>query len=263
LHHYWPNAEQFTDITKSDFTKYENKIDVLTGGFPCQPFSTSGEQLGEEDERYLFPEMLRAIREIKPRWIVAENVLGITQPKFKGVLTEIYSSLEASGYKVQAFVIPASAFNAPHERYRVWFVAYSGSIGVQVNQTGALFDFNGNNKGEARTGEQQGRIRAIGEEWTSTDTTSKGLQRREWTPKSIRSESGNKISNWSDWPTQSPVCNGNDGVPAGLDTTAFSFSQWRNESIKAGGNAIVPQAALQFFKAIEQYELLTYKTIPQ
>jgi DNA (cytosine-5)-methyltransferase 1 len=67
LHHYWPKAEQFTDITKSDFTKYANRIDILTGGFPCQPYSSAGKRLGKEDARHLWPEMLRAIKEIQPR----------------------------------------------------------------------------------------------------------------------------------------------------------------------------------------------------
>jgi len=79
LHHYWPNAEQFTDITKSDFTKYANTIDILTGGFPCQPYSSAGKRLGKEDERHLWPEMLRCIREVKPRWVVGENVLGLVK----------------------------------------------------------------------------------------------------------------------------------------------------------------------------------------
>ena len=77
LHHYWPNAEQFTDITKTDFTKYEGTIDIISGGFPCQPYSSAGKRLGKEDERHLWPEMLRAIREIQPRWVVGENVRGL------------------------------------------------------------------------------------------------------------------------------------------------------------------------------------------
>ena len=75
LHHYWPNVETFTDITKSDFTKYANKIDILTGGFPCQPYSQAGKRQGKEDARHLWPEMLRAIREIKPKYIVGKMFL--------------------------------------------------------------------------------------------------------------------------------------------------------------------------------------------
>jgi len=86
LHHYWPNAEQFTDIKKSNFTKYANRIDILTGGFPCQPYSSAGKRLGKEDDRHLWPEMLRAIKEIQPRWIVGENVYGLVNWIESGLL---------------------------------------------------------------------------------------------------------------------------------------------------------------------------------
>jgi DNA-cytosine methyltransferase len=131
LKYYWPNSDQLGDITKQDFNLYANKIDILTGGFPCQPFSNSGEQLGEKDTRYLYNSMHRAIREIKPRWVIGENVFSITSPKFNKVFEHIYSSLESEGYQVQPFVIPATATEAEHERYRVWIVAYSGSLRLQ------------------------------------------------------------------------------------------------------------------------------------
>ncbi|NBW23321.1 MAG: DNA (cytosine-5-)-methyltransferase, partial [Caulobacteraceae bacterium] len=123
LKHYWPQAELFTDITKSDFTKYANKIDVLTGGFPCQPYSMAGKRLGKEDDRHLWPQMLRAIREIQPTWIVGENVLGIVNWNGGLVFEEVQADLEAEGYEVQPYVLPAAAVNAPHRRDRVWFVA--------------------------------------------------------------------------------------------------------------------------------------------
>jgi DNA (cytosine-5)-methyltransferase 1 len=129
LHHYWPNAEQFTDITKTDFTKYANRIDILTGGFPCQPYSHAGKRLGKEDDRHLWPEMLRAIREIQPRWVVGENVSGLISWNGGMVFDEVQADLEAEGYEVQPFVLPACAVNAPHRRDRVWFVAYSVSAG--------------------------------------------------------------------------------------------------------------------------------------
>jgi DNA-cytosine methyltransferase len=78
LKHYWPNAISYNDITKTDFTIHRGSIDILTGGFPCQPYSAAGKRLGKEDDRHLWPEMLRAIREIQPAWIVGENVRGLT-----------------------------------------------------------------------------------------------------------------------------------------------------------------------------------------
>jgi DNA (cytosine-5)-methyltransferase 1 len=77
LAHHFPNSKSYNDITKTDFTIHEGTIDVLSGGFPCQPYSMVGKRLGKEDERHLWPEMLRTIKEVKPTWVVGENVLGI------------------------------------------------------------------------------------------------------------------------------------------------------------------------------------------
>jgi DNA (cytosine-5)-methyltransferase 1 len=131
LNYYWPNAELFTDITKSDFTKYANQIDILTGGFPCQPYSAAGKRLGKEDERHLWPQMCRAIQEIAPRYVVGENVRGLTNWNGGMVFDEVCADLENLGYQVAPFIIPASAVNAPHQRERIWFVAYSFSNGRQ------------------------------------------------------------------------------------------------------------------------------------
>lgn len=129
LHHYWPSAELFTDIKKSNFTKYANRIDVLSGGFPCQPYSSAGKRLGKEDERHLWPEMLRAISEISPRWVVGENVRGLTNWNGGVVFDEVQTDLEAAGYEVTPFLLPACAVNAPHRRDRIWFVAYAKGNG--------------------------------------------------------------------------------------------------------------------------------------
>jgi len=77
LKHHFPNSKSYNDITKTDFTIHRGTIDILTGGFPCQPYSLAGKRKGKEDERHLWPEMLRAIREIQPSWVVGENVFGL------------------------------------------------------------------------------------------------------------------------------------------------------------------------------------------
>lgn len=147
LDYWFPNAESYEDITKTDFTKWRGKIDILTGGFPCQPFSLAGRRGGADDDRYLWPQMLRAIREIQPTWIVGENVNGIitmVQPsqdtevgcggnlfeeshtiraEQSFTLDEICQNLEHEGYSVQPIVIPACAVGAPHRRDRVWIIA--------------------------------------------------------------------------------------------------------------------------------------------
>ena len=125
LEYYWPDADSHIDICKTDFKKYANKIDILTGGFPCQPFSMAGKRKGTEDERYLWGEMLRAIQEIKPKYVIAENVFGITNIDGGLVFEQVCLDLEAQGYEVQPFIIPAAAKNAPHRRDRCWFIAYS------------------------------------------------------------------------------------------------------------------------------------------
>ena len=149
LKYHFPDAEHYDDITKTDFTRWRGRIDVLSGGFPCQPFSVAGQRKGTEDDRYLWPQMLRAIREIRPAWVVGENVAGIltmVQPgtelevgreaslfgednrkrvllRQQYVVDIICQDLEREGYSVQPFVIPACAVGAPHRRDRVWFVA--------------------------------------------------------------------------------------------------------------------------------------------
>jgi DNA (cytosine-5)-methyltransferase 1 len=124
LKHYWPNAESFHDITKSDFSKYEHTIDIISGGFPCQPFSSAGDRRGTDDTRYLWPAMLDVIRSVKPRYIVGENVYGLINWNDGLVFDTVCTDLEAQGYEVRAFLLPAAAVGAIHRRYRIWFVAH-------------------------------------------------------------------------------------------------------------------------------------------
>ena len=277
LKHYWPSAESFTDITKADFTKYANRIDILTGGFPCQPYSLAGKRKGKEDERHLWPEMLRAIREIQPRWVVGENVFGLINWSGGLVFNEVQTDLEAAGYEVWPYVLPACAVNAPHRRDRVWFVAYSKSAGTRAD-FGRIRGFgngcynglqdesltpNPNSNGQYGSNSMheinasEGREHALNDfEQTFMHTNCSSIQgehiRQKRERQSYRPNSRNGINGWQDFPTQSPICYRDDGISDKLD--GITFPKWRNESIKAAGNAIVPQVALQIFKAIEQYE---------
>jgi DNA (cytosine-5)-methyltransferase 1 len=260
LKHYWPNAESFSDITKTDFTKYANRIDVLTGGFPCQPYSTAGKRKGKEDERHLWPEMLRAIKEISPSYIVGENVRGLTNWNRGLVFDEVCAEMENIGYQVAPILIPASGVGAPHRRERIWFVANANGNGFNK--------CNGDNEVNA----SQGGFNAFGNIDKSigngnvADTKHKGLERQHWerercakhrenTGIFIRAKNKFIRKDWQQFPIESPICNGNDGISKRLDNIAFP--KWRNESIKAGGNAIVPQVVHQIFKAIEEYERIT------
>ena len=118
LKRHWPTVPIIKDIREFDGTKWKG-ADLLTGGFPCQPFSQAGEQRGEEDDRSLWKEMFRVIDEARPRWIVGENVVGI----IKMALDEVLSDLESIGYSTGAVVIPAASLNAHHTRDRVFIIA--------------------------------------------------------------------------------------------------------------------------------------------
>lgn len=317
LNYYFPNAESFTDITKTDFTKYANRIDVLTGGFPCQPYSLAGKRIGKEDDRHLWPEMCRAIREIKPTWVVGENVYGLVNWNGGLVFHEVQADLENQGYEVFPFLLPACGVNAPHQRYRIWFVAYSKPCADSRNTRAISRETNQKNtRGEEpnTTSEQQvqlpsqpssvfgdaadtdnpstkhkiqtgrnlpaskdyarnaadtesrwagkfsstnegGKDRRFnnnGEIWNASDTDGSRLWGQgNWIGKSKFISENEQGNYWQNFPTVPPICTGNDGFSDRLDT--ITFSKWRNESIKAGGNAVVPQLVLQIFKAIQQY----------
>lgn len=151
LDYWYPKSKSYEDITTTDFTEWRGRVDVLTGGFPCQPFSYAGRRRGAEDDRYLWPSMYRAIDEIQPTWVVAENVAGILTMVEQGEVSKVAGSatlfdafddlrgryelretftlqrictdLESHGYAVQPVLVPACAVGAPHRRDRVFIVA--------------------------------------------------------------------------------------------------------------------------------------------
>ena len=268
LQYWFPNSESYEDITKTDFHQWQGKVDVLTGGFPCQPFSLAGRRKGADDNRYLWPQMLRAIRQIHPTWVVGENVneiktmvescqvthMGRTDYLFEEnhlyreesrfTLDKICADLEAEGYSVQPIVIPACAIGAPHRRDRVWIVAR------RIPTTPS----HPNSSNDSRRPEELQRHDA--------DTISERLEgmHQSWGEESQRQCLWRDLArhceegNWRNFPTQSPVCRGNDGIPFDVDSLTISFPRWRQESIKAYGNAWVPQVAYEIFRAIEAEE---------
>ena len=316
LHYYWPNAIQYDDITKTDFTIHRGQIDILTGGFPCQPYSTAGKRLGKEDERHLWPHMLRAIQEIQPRWVVGENVLGLVNWDDGLVFQEVCADLEAQGYEVQPFVLPAASKGAPHSRQRVWFIAYSNSnerwnlYRQKTNVRGKNQTHNGatnyGSNGDATDTELK-RLEGYDRQWegctehrgnegvffgtetkfNATNSNSNGLNKcdsnneinssegwqyaqRDIEQSDVNGDATNTTStgggqdnrkresrfndkkserdNWLNFPTQPPICGGDDGLPTELD--GITFPKWRAESIKGYGNAIVPQVAYEIFKQL-------------
>lgn len=275
----------------------------------CQPFSLAGQRKGADDNRYLWPQMLRVIREIRPTWVVGENVAGIltmVQPgaevevggqaslfgedyrkrvlhRQEYVIETICRDLEREGYAVQPLLIPACAVGAPHRRDRIWFIAHRTNAGVEAMQ------FTGQN-GIYAVGTSSN---ADGDRYTSCGTSCRTEKERceraavsgqrggrcEWfngldgfsriaaDPYGKRQIYGNdqgperwekpderfktqySSSIWEKFPTQSPIRRRDDGLSGRLD--GITFSKWRQESVKAYGNAIVPQVAYEIFKAIE------------
>lgn len=382
LDYYFKESQSYEDITKTDFREWRGKVDVLTGGFPCQPFSQAGKRKGNEDDRYLWPQMLRAISEIRPTWVVGENVAGIVsmvesceeikvgrtddifeenniyRKEQEFTIERICKDFESEGYSVQPIVIPACAVGAPHRRDRVWFVANRNdtrteskqqrtelsnefktvtntglqrqkkseeqSMGIeQFCESGLVADSNSNGYIPSRSGErvknedyeipQQDKWGVstkrpdglLGLQQSTADTIYAGntTQQNEVDtnePEKMRrgepqSEFARYVSErsvaypnrnrffgcdgkdekqpskrwvyalndaqqvgfkrgkytkqgWSNFPTQSPICCGNDGISDRLG--GITFPKWRAESIKAYGNAWVPQVAYEIFKAI-------------
>ena len=281
LKHHFPNSISYNDITKTDFTIHSGSVDILTGGFPCQPYSTAGKRLGKQDERHLFPEMLRCIKEVKPRWVVGENVRGLVSWNEGLVFHEVHDDLEREGYEVQSFLIPAASVGAPHQRYRVWFVAYandkgrSSRLGEIQSENGEISKWNNNAKFSNTNSWNATNTNGIGrgEDVRFSDRESNEFNQNGQTKYVSNSESigqeyalenreleggrfrqSDERNFWDSFPSKSPLCGGDDGLPRELDN--ITFSKWRQESIKAYGNAIVPQVAHQIFKTIEEFEKL-------
>ena len=338
LDYWFPESDSYEDITKTDFRKYRGTIDVLTGGFPCQPFSYAGRRGGQSDERYLWPEMLRVIGEVRPTWVIGENVAGITtmveqcritemgcqaslfeegngvhrfNAEFTFTIERVCSDLESMGYSVQPMLIPACAVGAPHRRDRIFFIAYNVADSADK---GSMRDSRANaaKEGKERICERNqvqwtdesadarsemqpsfadtdcDRGREIhehiqsqesdGAEFISngwkryaSDSSSEGLARenesrsgegREWMQVRrdiagyYRKTALRPQEKWVAFPTVSAVHRRNDGIPFNVDSLTILFGKWRTETIKAYGNAIVPQVMYRIFEAIEAVKRL-------
>lgn len=293
LKHYWPNAISYYDITKSDFTIHRGTIDILTGGFPCQPFSTAGKREGTADDRYLWPEMLRAIREIEPRYIVGENVRGLVNWNGGMVFDTVCANLEAEGYEIFPVLLPAASVNAPHRRDRIWFVAKDtkrngcilgepkkagatngqfrnigtgnsdGVCGAKMAGTIAHSNNKGGSDGLGQVKSTDGKVSqwhnddkfGNPNQFDATDTKSTGLQTRIERQKEKQFGRANECYRAEKW-HRFPTISPICARNDGLSDRldGITFPKWRNESIKGAGNAIVPQVAYQIFKTIEEYE---------
>ncbi len=249
LKKHWPDVPIYKDIrqlTKEDLVDDGIRaIDVICGGFPCQPFSVAGQQRGKDDERHLWPEMLRLIREIKPTFVIGENVAGFIPL----ALDDVLSDLESEGYTCQTFVIPACAVGGIHRRDRVWIIGYAkhnGQLAAKIRQ--------GDKKRNDRSQTGQNKVIKLKRSSGSANVTHTPVQRLQRESIVRSNESVEQKPNDKQpsrcrcsqpvraikLPTQPAVCHRDNG-----------FSD-RVVRLKALGNAVVPQIPEMIGRAIMQ-----------
>ena len=273
---HWPDVPIFNDVRKLHATDITTTVDLICGGFPCQPFSVAGQRRGANDDRHLWPEYLRLIQEIHPRWVIGENVAGLVSMG----LDQVLSDLESEDYSCWTFIIPACAVNAPHRRDRLWIVANNakqtnrgynaGTMQRQKQELGKSTsgrEISTNSKLRSRG---QGRIQGCGEDkgqmesrpssavvgtgegdcLSFADTNSQRLEKLD-TP-SIAAIEGyftrsvfERITT-TEWITEPGVCPRNDGLPKRL--------AGRVAKLKALGNSVVPQIPELIGRAIMEIE---------
>ena len=252
----FPNIPIESEVRNVKGNKY--KADIITGGFPCQPFSVAGKRKGTDDDRYLWDETIRIIQECKPRWFIGENVEGIINIQNGMVLRQVCNDLEEEGFEVQCLVIPASSIGAWHQRKRVWILAYSKHNGSHRQERDETIESSNQSKEWLSVGNNKDVPNTISElrdgcSSTTRNSTTK-LSRVEcdesenrykvWCEVERCSEQGTRKT-W--WQTQSSLC----GIPHGLSTR---LDKDRKNRIKALGNSIVPLIARQLGLAIMKAE---------
>jgi DNA (cytosine-5)-methyltransferase 1 len=276
LKHHWPDVPILDDIKNAKaFDFPETRPDLVCGGFPCQPFSQAGRQRAQDDPRHLWPEMLRVIRELRPTWVVGENVVGL----IKLGLDEVLTDLEGEGYATRTFNIPACATGAPHLRQRVWVVAHSesqsepdGTFDGNAGQRQLGFGFGGSEAsshgpdpddhgshratehepdaqhGQAQLRDEQVREPgSVGQDVADADDQ-RGQERHAQRPEQDRQgQTGDAVSRGSSvsdrpedhWRSEPAVGRLVDGLPN------------RVSQLRALGNSIVPQIAQEIGQAIK------------
>ena len=242
------------DIRNVKGEKY--KADVVTGGFPCQPFSVAGKRKGTDDDRYLWDETIRVVRECKPKWFIGENVEGLVNIQDGMVLRQVQDDLEKEGFEVQCIIIPASGIGAWHQRKRIWIIGYN------VSNTNTRFGIGENQEIQTRgntstfsSKDVSNTFGKLSDGCSSTTRNSstkfKGMEcNQSWNWNEVRSKTErcskqDKQQTW--WQTESQLC----GVPNGV---SYELDKDRASRIKSLGNSIVPQIARQLGLAIMETE---------
>ena len=287
LRYWFKESKEYEDIKNTDFREWRGRVSVLSGGFPCQGFSTAGLGLGVEDDRFLWPEMLRVIAEVQPTYIVGENVNGIfssvqpgcesvvatestlfgenhfTQERGVFVVERICDDLEREGYSVIPFVIPACAVGAPHKRERVWFVAKRTASDSELLRLQHNLERGGQGDVLGTTG--AGRKNVLSPEVQlppsagSRPRTSRTEERLGWLSSYRRRvlsglpASQMPAERWRGFPeTQPTIYSGDDGLRPIVDALTIPFNRWRIDSLKAYGNSMCVPVVYEIFRAIQQ-----------
>lgn len=246
----FPNTNRYEDIKDFNAKKYYGTIDVISGGFPCQPFSVAGKRKGETDDRYLWAEMLRIIGEVKPTFVVGENVAGLLSMDNGRTLDKICIDLENEGYEVELFVIPACGIGGWHKRDRVWIVANTFN-GTDSRKAGGLQGKNGQSRLQERQQLEQpiipsevrrGQVfpNSQGSRWNSK-------AQQELDEETYGRKQGCGFDNLREKYTGGNYWKFEPGV--GRVATRIPN---RVDRLKGLGNAIVPQVVYEIFKAIAE-----------
>ena len=237
LQKHWKGTKIYSDV--KEITKERLEADgvelpeIITGGFPCQPFSIAGKQKGTNDDRHLWPEMFRIIKELKPRWVIGENVRGIVNIQDGVVFETVCTDLESEGYEVQAFNIPAAGVGAPHRRERIWIVANSRRT---LRQGSGIRE---KNEDETRKEDADQYQRSSSSPEPNVANASAGRRASQKTEIPTR---GNGTEHQSWWQSEPDVGRVAHGVPG------------RVHRLRALGNSIVPKIAEEIGKAIMKAE---------
>lgn len=261
----FPGVPIFDDVRTLNRQLLEDKgviepggtIDIISGGFPCQPYSIAGKRRGTEDDRDLWPEMFRIIKELRPTWVVGENVANFANMELDRTLFD----LESAGYKGQSFIIPACAVDAKHRRDRTFVVAYSdhkrqqtwvcekSSGGAFISRFSVMADTD--SKGLERTNRPELESSDVTRCSSLADFENKRYVRRHW----IISDNDGSTGKGSHFRTGTETDDGRQRWPAEPDVGRVAHGvPNRVDRIKGLGNAVVPQQIYPIFKAIMDQE---------
>jgi DNA (cytosine-5)-methyltransferase 1 len=254
LQKHWKGVKIYEDVRKINKEQFDTDgieyPDIITGGFPCQPFSIAGKQKGTGDDRHLWPEMFRIIKTFKPKFVIGENVKGLINIQDGVVFETVCTDLESEGYEVQAFNIPAAGVGAPHRRERIWILATLGNSELNGSSTtkitrSIIETSNNNKKGENATREFEGTSKSrYGQDVANPNTrfsngTNEEIFSRGQTSNTSSTGGGSSGTLWpSNWEFEPNVGRVANGIPG------------RVHRLKGLGNSIVPQIAEEIGYAI-------------